>query len=153
MEVLHWLAAHWFETIQSAGIITGLVLTTLALRQDSKVRRVGNLITITAHHREIWNSFATRPELARVLDATANLEETPVSTEEEVFTHSLILHLYSVHCAIRDGIYPEPEGLRNDVAAFFALPIPKAVWAKYRPLQDKAFIRFVGGDAEDPRQN
>ncbi|MBU6427327.1 hypothetical protein KGQ27_03810 [Patescibacteria group bacterium] len=149
MGVLDWLGKHWFEAIQSAGIIAGLALTALALRQDAKVRRISNLIAITAHHRDIWNSLSARPALARVLDAAADLERTPLSTEEELFAHSLILHLYSVHCAIRVGVYPPPEGLRKDIAAFFALPIPRAVWEKFKPLQDRAFIRFVETGADD----
>ena len=143
MGIFDWLGDHWFETFQSAGIIAGLFLTALALNQDSKVRRISNLIAITAHHRDLWNNLSVRPELARVLDTKADVIECPVSQQEELFTRSLILHLYSVYCAIRDGVYPAPEGLRKDVATFFVLPVPKAVWEKYRSFQDAAFVKFV----------
>lgn len=33
--------------------------------------------------------------------------------------------------------------MRRDVAWFFSLPIPKAVWEKLKPLQDEEFVAYV----------
>lgn len=33
--------------------------------------------------------------------------------------------------------------MRWDVAWFFSLPIPKAVWEKLKPLQDEEFVAYV----------
>jgi hypothetical protein len=37
----------------------------------------------------------------------------------------------------------EYDGLRRDVAGFFSLPVPKAVWQKAKPLQNHDFAAFV----------
>jgi hypothetical protein len=49
----------------------------------------------------------------------------------------------SVYHAIRDGTLIKPEGLRKDIQSFFALPIPRAVWERVKPLQDREFVKFV----------
>jgi hypothetical protein len=38
---------NWFTFLQSLGIIGGLLFTRFSLRTDARVRRIGNLITIT----------------------------------------------------------------------------------------------------------
>jgi hypothetical protein len=48
MEFGNWLRDHWFVLLQSAGIIGGLLFTGISLRIDARVRRVGNLLAITA---------------------------------------------------------------------------------------------------------
>ena len=84
-----------------------------------------------------------RPELSRVLNDHPELDKQPLSAQEELFVNMLILHLGTVYRAIKEGMFVKLEGLQNDVREFFALPIPKAVWKKTRPLQDHDFTEFV----------
>jgi hypothetical protein len=142
MGFLHWVGENWFTLLETASIVTGLFFTAFSLRIDTKVRHVGNLLTITQQHREIWSEFYEKPELARVLDSGANLESS-ISNEEELFLKFLILHLNSAFRAMKSGMFLSPEGLRADIRQFFALPIPKRVWEKLKPLQDRDFVRFV----------
>ena len=155
MELSQWFAQHGFTLLQSTGIIAGLLFNALAFRADAKSRRVTNFITVTAHHREIWSRFAAQPELFRVLDPNADLNVTPITREEELFTRDLILHLSSAHQAMRDGWLMKWEGLPRDVRWFFSLPIPKAVWERLKPLQNREFVRFVdvlrAGERPRPR--
>lgn len=140
-----WVFHNWFLFLQSVGIIGGLLFTAISLRIDAKVRRVGNLILITQQHRDMWTTLYTLPELARVMNANADLKSAPVTIEEELFISLLILHLNSAFQAMKHGMFMKPEGLRKDIQSFFSLPIPKAVWDKTRVLQDDAFVRFVEG--------
>jgi hypothetical protein len=140
---MEWIAANWFVLLQSAGIIGGLFFTGLALHREANAKRVANLITFTAHHRQLWQEFHRRPELRRVLDPKANIEDTPVTPEEERFVILLILHLHAAWHAVRNDLAVDVEGLRADIAAFFALPVPQAVWARHKPIHDQAFVRFV----------
>ena len=125
------MAQHWFTLLQSIGIIAGLLFNALALRADTKSRRATNLITVTAHHREIWSRFAGDPELSRVLELNADLEATPLTQAEELFTRDLILHLNSAYHAMRDGLLMELEGLPRDVRWFCSLPIPSSLAATF----------------------
>ena len=50
----------------------GLWFTAFSLRSETKTRRVANLLTITANHREIWKVFLNDKALARVRDASAD---------------------------------------------------------------------------------
>jgi hypothetical protein len=143
MGVFNWLTQNWFVLLQSAGIIGSLLFTGIALYSDTKSRRVSNLVALTRQHRDIWTDFSKRPELARVLDANAKISATPVSSDEEIFVTVLVLHLNTVYHAKHDGLVLNPEGLREDIHAFFSLPIPSAVWAKIKSLQDHEFVNFV----------
>jgi hypothetical protein len=68
-----WLAKNWFDLFSSLGIISGLWFTAVSLRSETKTRRIANLLTITANYREVWKEFYNSPELARVIDPTANV--------------------------------------------------------------------------------
>lgn len=148
-----WLGDNWFVFLQSAGIIGSLLFTGISLRVDTKVRRVNNRFVITEQHRTIWTQFYRRPELARIVDTTANITETAVTEDEELFVTLVILHLTSAYYAMKDGMFPKPEGLRKDIAAFFALPIPRAVWEKAKSLQDREFVKFVEECRARPEPN
>lgn len=142
MGFFSWIGENWFTLLETVSIVAGLFFTAFSLRIDTKVRHVGNLLTITQQHREIWSEFYKKPELARVLDAKTN-PDTAISNEEQLFLKFLILHLNSAFRAMKSGMFLSPEGLRADVREFFVLPIPKRVWEKMEPLQDRDFVTFV----------
>ncbi len=59
------------------------------------------------------------------------------------FLNLAVQHLSSAFRAMRNDLTIAPEGLRRDVAEFFALPVPKVVWEELRTLQDRDFVEFV----------
>lgn len=143
MPLYTWISANWFELIQTLGIVGSLCLTFTGFRLDTRSHRVSNQIEITREHREIWSELFKRPELARISQKEVDLEGCPIKPEEELFIGLLILHLNSAFHAIQDGLYLEPEGMRDDVRQFFSRPMAIAVWNKLKPLQDKRFVKFV----------
>lgn len=140
---LHWIAENWIGVLNAVGVIGGLLFTAFSIRADARARRVGNLLTITANHREIWLELYHRPELARVLDRSVNLGEKPIEREEEIFVVFLILHSYSVFQAMKDGLFVKLKGLSKDIGWLFSLPIPDAIWQKMKALQNDDFVKFV----------
>jgi hypothetical protein len=74
-----------------------------------------------------------------------DLNEHPVSEEEWVFVKTLLLHLDTVHRAIKAGMFIKISGLETDIRFFVSLPIPKAVWERIKPFQDDDFVTFVDG--------
>lgn len=132
-----------FTLLQSTGIIVGLVFTGLAFRSEVRSRRIGNLIALTKHHRDIWEQLYTRPALKRVLARSVDVTVHPVTEEEKVFVLLVILHLHAAFRAMTDSLAPKPEVLHQDIRSFFALPIPASVWLEYRPFQDRDFLEFV----------
>src|SRR4051812_4184055 len=104
MGLWYWLNQNWFVLLQSAGIIGGLLFTAFAIRSDEKTRRIGNDLLVTQNHRDIWKEVFQRPDLLRVLDAGADLKETPISREEHIFVNLVILHLNSVFHAMKDKL-------------------------------------------------
>lgn len=138
-----WLGQNWSTLIETTGIIAGLLFTAFTIRADTESRRATNLIEITKGHRDIWRLFLDNPDLARVFDPKADLVESPVSREEEIFANLVLLHLSTVFHALRAELVPSLDGLRQDVKGFFLLPIPFAVWTKTKLLQNESFIAFV----------
>jgi len=143
MALVFWLQEHWFDLFQTVGIIGSLLLAAYTTRKDERARRIGNSITISEQYRQIWKELYARPELARVLSDHIELDKQPISSAEELFVNMLILHLGTVYRAMREGMFVKLEGLQKDVGEFFAMPIPKAVWKKARPLQDRDFAEFI----------
>lgn len=141
--MVQWLAQNWFNLFSSVGIIAGLWFTAFSLRSETRTRRVANLLTITANHREIWNEFLKNEKLARVRDAAADIRTQPITDAERVFVNLVIQHVNSVFYAMTDQLVVEYEGLRRDIAEFFSLPIPKAVWTRVKLLQNQDFAAFI----------
>ena len=138
-----WLIANWFTLLSAVGVIGGLFFTAFSLRSETKTRRIGNLLAITANHRELWEECIRRPELGRVLDASPDLAKQPITRAEELFVTMVVLHISSVYHALNDELVVKLEGLRRDVAQFLSLPIPRTIWEKVKALQNDNFVSFV----------
>jgi hypothetical protein len=138
-----WIAEHWFTFLNAVGIVGSLFFTSVSLRSETKTRRIANLLTLTQNHREVWSELLHGRTLARVLEATVDLEKQPVTTEEGLFINIVIQHLASAYEAIKTGLAINPEGLSQDLRWFFSLPIPSAIWEKVKPLQNHDFVAFV----------
>jgi hypothetical protein len=143
MGFLSWVEANWFQALQSASIAFGLVISGLGFFRGTREHRVANLLKLTECHRTLWGEASKRPELRRVLDVEADLVGRPVSFEEELFVNELIVHLSTAWLLARAGSLLPLRSIRADVRAFFALPIPKAVWKSSRHARDPKFVRFV----------
>ena len=143
MEIGGWVSQNWFNLFSAIGIIAGLWFTAFSLRSETKTRRVANLLTITANHREIWKEFLNNPKLARVRDAAADTAKQPVTDAERVFVNLVIQHINSVYYAMSDQLVVKYEGLARDIAQFFSLPIPQAVWERMKVFQNDALVRFI----------
>ena len=143
MGIGEWILQNWFNLFSAIGIIAGLWFRAFSLRSETKTRRVANLLTITANHREIWKEFLNNPKLARVRDAAADTAKQPVTDAERVFVNLVIQHINSVYYAMSDQLVVKYEGLRRDIAQFFSLPIPQAVWERMKVFQNDALVRFI----------
>ena len=143
MQGMRWLAEHWETVLNAVGIIGGLFFTSWALYSDTETRRIANLLTITANHREIWKEFFLRPQLARVLKSSVDLTKEAISPEERIFVNMVILHTSSVFETLKNELVTKQEGLRRDVWTFFSLPIPQAVWETTKLLQNDDFVKFI----------
>lgn len=143
MGVASWLTAHWFDLLQTLGIIGGLGFSAFTTHEDAKARRVSNLIAITARYNDIWQEFYKKPALARVMLPDLDLARNPISAQERLFVKNLIFHLNAVHEARKAGMVMEIERLRKDIGNFFSLPIPNSVWQETRDFQNREFYEFV----------
>jgi hypothetical protein len=138
-----WFLQNGFNLLSAIGIIAGLCFTAFSLRSETKTRRIANLLTITANHREVWNKFLLNPELKRVLNPNADLAKHPVNDAEEIFINMVILHINSVYYAMNDQLVVKYEGLRRDISEFLSLPIPRTVWEKNKIVQNDDFVAFM----------
>jgi hypothetical protein len=141
MGLSSWFSEHWFDLLQTVGIVGSLLLAIYTTRKDEWARRIGNSIAINDQYRKIWKDVYEHPELARVLDVEADAKD--ISIGEEFFVTTLISHLSTVFRAMKHGEFVKLEGLERDVREFFALSIPKAIWEKLRPFQDGKFVAFM----------
>jgi hypothetical protein len=143
MGILDWFGQHWFDFFQTVAVVGSLIFTGIALRDETRARRITNLLTLTENHREIWSSVFHFPGLARVLDESPDLGKNPARASEQLFVMLVIHHLHSTFQSMKDGLVVKPKSLCRDVASFFGLPIPNAVWKQVKDLQDDDFAAFV----------
>ncbi len=85
MEIWGWITQNLFTFLSSLGIVAGLWFTAFSLRAETKTRRVANLLTVTANHREIWTEFLNNEKLARVNDASAETIKHPIPLGSRVY--------------------------------------------------------------------
>ena len=137
------LKAHWFDFLQTASILAGFFTAAYTIRTDTKERKIGNLFALTTAHREIWSRLYDRKELDRVLSESVNLELEPVTAEEELFVHTLILHLRAAFKARDLGMQFDDDAVAADIRQFLNRPIPRSVWELSKVFQDRKFVAFV----------
>lgn len=143
MGMLGLIGAHWFDLLQTAGILVGFFTAIDSLWADTRERKIANLFALTKAHREIWSRLYDREELGRVLAWSVNLEREPATPEEELFVHTLILHLRTAFKARDLGMQFDDDAVEADIRQFFSRPIPNAVWEQTKAFQDRRFIEFV----------
>lgn len=143
MGTISWISTHWFELLQSIGIAAGLFFNAYTKQVDAISRKISNLLAITERHHSLWNQMQDRPELERILDEQPKLQRRPVSRSEERFVILMIIHVDSVHRAMKVKMFPKMEGWRKDIGEFFSLPIPRMIWMKVKHLHDRDFVEFV----------
>jgi len=110
---------------------------------DGKARKVENLLSITASHREIWSEFYNHPGLERILSPSADIVAKPVTLDEEMFVHLVFLHTGAAYQAIKEKLFEKPHGLEADLGMFLTLPIPAAVWQMMKAFYQPDFVQFV----------
>jgi hypothetical protein len=110
-----WFATHWFDAIETVGVISGLLFTAHTIRKDERARQITNMIAINARYTDIWQEFYRRPELSRVLKPGVDLEKEPVTDQEWLFVKMLIIHLDTVRHAMKAGMFVKIEGLKFHV--------------------------------------
>jgi hypothetical protein len=155
MGISGWFSENWVNIATAVSGIGGLWAAVFALRknaqatqEEAKARRVANLLTITANHRELWRECLIYPALARVIDPGADVAKQPVTPAEEFFMSMAISHTSSTYEALKGELLTRQEGLRRDVGSFFSLPIPNAVWQRTKLLQNQDFEAFIESSLE-----
>ena len=139
MEILGWVAGHGFDILQTVSIFTAAY----TIRTNTRERKIGNLFALTTAHREIWSRLHEQKELSRVLSPSVNLRSEPVTLEEELFVHTLILHVRTAFKARELGMQFDDDAVAADIRQFFNRPIPHTVWERSKVFQDREFVEFV----------
>ena len=134
-----WLAQNWFDLLSSVGIL----FAAYTIHIDAKARRIANFLTLTANYREVWKECFRNPDLVRVLDVSADVTGHPPTLTEELFVNLVISQMSSFYYAAKSDLIINLEGSGQDMAQFLSLPVPKAVWQKAKPLQNRDFVSFI----------
>jgi hypothetical protein len=138
-----WFGGNWFNLVQTAGIVGGLLMGAGAANREAKAREIENLLTIAEHHREVWGELLKSPEVKRVLQPDADVVAEPLTVREEECTNLVIVHyLKTWRIAQTGGLFTVKE-LSADVRGFFSLPLPRAFWEKTKSFRNPRFVRFV----------
>ncbi|MDR3562666.1 MAG: hypothetical protein P4N59_14695 [Negativicutes bacterium] len=142
MGIFRWLAEHWFDSVETLGVIGGFLFTAYIARKDERARQIGNMFAVNERHDFIWSQLE-QPSLARIRKNNVDLQKQPVTDQEWAFVTMLLLHLDTVRRASNAGLFIKLGGVQSDIRYFLSLPVPKAVWEMIKPFQDPEFIELV----------
>jgi hypothetical protein len=145
------MAEHWFDLLQTASIVGSLLTATIAIRENTRQRKVETLFELTKSHRDLWSNLFDRPQFWRVLRDDLDLETTPPTGEEELFVHLLILHIRAAFKARKSGMQFDDDAFDADVRQLFSRPLVRHVWSGVKGFQDAGFVAFV--DSSSHGQN
>jgi len=143
VDLSSWFQNNWSSAIGAAGIIGSLLFTAASLRAETKNRLIANLLALDERHRALWSEVKQRPELKRILAETVDLVAQPLTPEEDVSMWQIVQQFetgWRIEKILNRG---ELTSLARDVATFFSLPIPNAVWVKTKAFRNPEFVRFV----------
>lgn len=141
--IIAFLKSHWFNIAEVIGIAASVWMSASALSQTRK-RNIADLhFSVGEAHDRIWNRVLQDPELGRVKDPMADLENFPVTMKEERFILLILSHLTSTLHAIDLGSYPKPEKIEEDVRNFFSLPVPGEVLENFLHRQEPILQDFM----------
>jgi hypothetical protein len=138
-----WVDGNWFNVIQTVGIIGSLWLATGAANRDARAKEIENLLSLSEHHRELWQAIPQRKDLERVLQTDANVRLAPPTVAESEFLNLVIVHFQTGWWIARAGGMTTLKEMKVDVRGFFSLPLPRVVWEKTKALRNQRFVSFV----------
>src|SRR5690349_12914181 len=134
-----WLGTNWVPLLETGS----LIFAVFAIYDNTKARRLSNLLRLTQNHRELWSELIRRPRLARILNPKRNPEKEPLSKEEEEFLNMAILHVRACFEAIRDGMPIHGPGVEADIKGFFSLPAVQVSWEGRKMFYDRDFVCWI----------
>lgn len=140
MQIFQQLIEDWLEPI---GIIAGLFFSGIALRNDTRARRIENHIKISERYREIWSAQMDNPKLDRILLSGIDLTAHPVVPAEDRMVRFIFQNILLAFEARQAGQLGDIGNFEKDVAEFVCKPIPKAVWKEIARFQPAIFRKFV----------
>jgi hypothetical protein len=138
-----WVDGNWFSLIQTVGIVGSLLLATAAARREAKSREIENLLTISEHHRSLWNEAHQRKDLERIFEADLDVLKNPATVAENEFLNLIFAHYQTGWNLSKTGAFVSLDEMKSDVRGFFTLPLPHAVWEKTKKYRNRKFVRFV----------
>lgn len=118
-------------------------MATAAARREAKSREIENLLTISEHHRSLWNEAHQRQDLERIFRAEVDVLKNPITVAESEFLNFVLGHFQAGWILSKSGAAISLNEMRADVKDFFALPLPRAVWEKTKVMRNRRFGKFV----------
>lgn len=138
-----WCEGNWFNLVQTAGVVGSLLLAAAAASREAKAREIGNILTLSAHHRSLWSFVAEKPDLQRILNPNTDALIKPATVSEELALNEIFTHFLTGWRVASAGGITSLRELSADVADFFSLPLPRAIWEKTKSSRNRRFVVFV----------
>ncbi len=149
--ILPWIQQHWFDLVQTLGIIASIAFTAASVRRDRRGRRMTDHLALVAQHRELWADVNRREDLRRILMREVDLVKRPISLVEEDYLSLVLVHYTAGWHMARQGGLVDLKVLATDAAGFFSLPIPKYVFETTVPQLDPSFVAFIRDSIAAPK--
>lgn len=135
--------ADWLPIVQTFGIITGFLLTTMTVRESNKGRKSANYLSLLSNHRTLWSQTIGHPELVTPLSPETRFSLPDLSDDQLTFLRMLLLHLSAVYEVAKAGEIMTIENLRADVRDVLRAKPMCELWVESRQYHNRRFVHFV----------
>ena len=133
--------------LRLAFFTIGTILAIITLRKNTKSTQIGNLLSITQSHRDIWSKALEDEDLTAILSGDFDISD--ITRKQRMFINFIILHFASSFEAQKRGALIKAEQLRMDANSFFNLPAPNYIWKHQQKFQNSQFRNFVNDCIEN----
>lgn len=125
-------------------VLLALFLIVIALFRLISIKKVENYQEIIKSHRDLWKMTINTPEkFKRVIELDVDINNEPLSYEEQRFIHLILLHMTSAFNYSSNNSMVKIEKLKADFVDFLTYPLPRIVWSEARSFFNKKFVDFI----------
>lgn len=143
------MAAHWFDIVQSIGIISSLLLGGWMARRSFQANRVSNYLLLTQYHREIWSLTLNTEKYDSITSAKKELWHQPITNDESIFLTFVFLHVSCAYELSRTSSLIQIENVAEDLRGLLIAPKARRHWEETKRFHNASFVRFVDSCTPD----
>jgi hypothetical protein len=139
--VFSWLAVNWFALLQTIGIVGGLFLVMIQIRDSTRQRESESLVTIYDINRQLLSLGFAHPKLFAILEDAKDADPVWEGRYLQLWMNQLsLIHLYLKRSVFEKELQ---EFLESEIADFITRANVQKFWRQRGISYPASFRKLV----------